>query len=50
MLDRTAARWRGITYTFSDVRLLQLIRRGLDLTVTGKERSDRDPKAETTQR
>jgi hypothetical protein len=37
VLDRAAGGWRGITYTPADVRLLQMIRRDLGLTLSRKE-------------
>ena len=44
VLDRAAAGWRGITYTPADVRLLQTIRRDLDLT-SHPDQQPHDPPA-----
>ena len=43
VLDRAAGGWRGITYTPTDVRLLQMIRRDLGLTTSRKEHPEPDP-------
>ena len=46
VLDRAAGGWRGITYTPADVRLLQMIRRDLGLTVARKEHPEPDPQGD----
>lgn len=48
VLDRAAAGWRGITYTPTDVRLLQMIRRDLGLTKPKENRPEPDPTSDVT--